>query len=46
MKYECDVIRDLIPLYIDDVASTASRRMVEEHLAECLKRRSISRKKT
>ena len=41
MKYECDVIRDLIPLYIDDVASTASRRMVEEHLAECADCRAL-----
>ena len=35
MKYSCDLIRDLLPLYIDDVASPSSRRMVEEHLAEC-----------
>lgn len=35
MKYSCDIVRDLIPLYIDDVASRASRQMVEEHLAEC-----------
>ena len=41
MKYECDVIRDLIPLYIDDVASKASRRMVEEHLAECADCRAL-----
>ena len=35
MKYSCDIIRDLLPLYIDDVASASSRQMVEEHLAEC-----------
>ncbi len=35
MKYNCDIIRDLLPLYIDDVASVSSRQMVEEHLQEC-----------
>ena len=35
MKYKCEIIRDLIPLYIDDVASPSSRLMVEEHLEEC-----------
>ncbi len=35
MKHSCDIIRDLLPLYIDDVASPSSRQMVEEHLAEC-----------
>ena len=35
MKYSCDIILDLLPLYIDDVASPSSRQMVEEHLAEC-----------
>ncbi len=35
MKYECEVIRDLLPLYADDVCSAGSRKMVEEHLEEC-----------
>ena len=35
MKYSCEIIRDLLPLYVDDVASPPSRQMVEEHLAEC-----------
>ena len=35
MKNSCDVIRDLLPLYADDACSEGSRRMVEEHLAEC-----------
>ena len=35
MKYSCEVVRDLIPLYLDDVASASSRRVVEAHLAEC-----------
>jgi hypothetical protein len=35
MKYPCEVIRDLLPLYIDGCCSEGSRRMVEEHLDEC-----------
>lgn len=35
MKVECEVIRDLMPLYVDGAASEGSRAMVEEHLAEC-----------
>ena len=32
---KCDVIQDLIPLYFDEVASEASREMVDEHINEC-----------
>ena len=35
MKYPCETIRDLLPLYIDSVCSDASREIVEEHLADC-----------
>ena len=35
MKYDCDMICDLLPLYIDDACSEASAKAVEEHLAEC-----------
>ena len=35
MKYDCEVIRDLLPLYADNVCSGKSRSMVEEHLQEC-----------
>lgn len=31
----CQIIRDLLPLYCDDVCSVESRRAVEEHLAGC-----------
>ncbi len=34
-RIPCDVIRDLLPLYIDDVCSEKSKLLVEEHLAEC-----------
>ena len=35
MKTECDVIRDLLPLYADDACSTQSRMLVEAHMEEC-----------
>ncbi len=34
-KIPCDVIRDLLPLYIDDICSEKSHSLVEEHLEEC-----------
>ena len=35
MNYPCDTIKDLLPLYHDDVCSDASRQIVDEHLQEC-----------
>ena len=35
MKMNCDVIRDLLPLYADEVCSEASKALVEEHLQSC-----------
>ena len=35
MKTDCNVIRDLLPLYADEVCSSESRAMVDEHLQEC-----------
>lgn len=35
MKIKCDVINDLLPLYVDDVLSDASRELVDEHIKEC-----------
>ena len=35
MKYDCDMIRDLLPLYADKACSQRSREIVEEHLQEC-----------
>ena len=37
----CDVIKDLIPLYYDDVASEGSRELVDEHLKDCAGCREI-----
>ena len=31
----CDVIQDLMPLYIEHMCSTESRKLVEAHMAEC-----------
>lgn len=44
MKYNCDVIQDLLPLYQDQVCSDASKTMVEEHLNECEKCKDIADK--
>ena len=35
MTYPCPVIRDLLPLYLDEVLSPESMTVVEQHLAEC-----------
>ena len=34
-KMDCDIIRDLLPLYVDDVVSDATRQAVDDHLAGC-----------
>lgn len=35
MKMDCDVIRDLLPLYTENMLSQKSQDLVEEHLADC-----------
>ena len=35
MKHECEVVRDLMPLYVDGTASERSCAMVDEHAEEC-----------
>ena len=35
MINNCDIIKDLLPLYADDVCSPSSREMIETHLREC-----------
>jgi len=35
MQIKCEVIEDLLPLYIDEVCSDESKRLVEEHLEGC-----------
>ena len=34
MKISCNIIEDLLPLYVDDMVSEDSRQLVEEHLKE------------
>lgn len=40
MTYPCGIIRDLLPLYIDNVCNDESKQAVENHLSECEKCRS------
>ena len=35
MKLNCDVIKDLLPLYADQICSEESRALVAEHLTDC-----------
>ncbi len=41
MNYPCGIIRDLLPLYHDDVCSTETRNAVEKHCAGCADCRKI-----
>ena len=41
MKVDCDVIRDLLPLYADKACSERSCEIVEEHLQECVDCRNL-----
>ena len=34
-KFSCDTVRDMLPLYVDDIVSDDTRAIVEEHLAFC-----------
>jgi len=34
-KKECDIIKDLLPSYVDNICSEASREWIEAHLTEC-----------
>ena len=34
-KISCDIIKDLLPLYIDGVCSSDSIDLIEEHLKDC-----------
>lgn len=35
MKISCNMIRDILPLYVEDMASQDTRDLVEEHIASC-----------
>lgn len=34
-KRECDIIKDLLPSYVDEICSEASKEWIEEHLKGC-----------
>lgn len=40
-KYNCDVIRDLLPGYIDNILSDTGSELVKKHLGECEECRKI-----
>lgn len=35
MKLSCEIVKDLLPLYMDEVCSPESRKAVEEHMKAC-----------
>lgn len=35
MKITCDIIKDLLPLYAEDMVSQDSKKLVDEHLCTC-----------
>ena len=41
MKYSCDLIQDLLPLYCDQVCSKDSAEAVKEHISTCENCRNI-----
>lgn len=40
MRFNCEIIGDLLPLYYDGVCSNESKNIVEEHIAKCEKCRN------
>ncbi len=44
MKFTCDVVTDLYPLYKDGLASADSREAIKEHLKECEECRNFYRR--
>ncbi len=34
-EFECDLVRDLLPIYMDGNASKESKEIVEKHIASC-----------
>lgn len=43
-QMDCDVIRDLLPLYADEACSEKSRALVNEHLLDCADCRELLQK--
>ncbi len=36
-RFNCEVIEDILPLYVEDMESPSTKALVEEHLADCEK---------
>ena len=34
-RVNCDIVRDLLPSYLDGICSESSRKAVEQHTSEC-----------
>lgn len=34
-KVDCEIINDVLPLYVEGIASNSTKKMVEEHIAQC-----------
>ncbi|WP_176222268.1 zf-HC2 domain-containing protein [Tuberibacillus sp. Marseille-P3662] len=41
MKKHCEIIEDLLPLYVDQVTNTETKMFVTDHLTECERCRQI-----
>ena len=41
MKKECAIVQDMLVLYEDDCLQEESRKMVEDHIAECQECRRV-----
>ena len=35
MKISCNVIKDILPLYVENMVSGETREFVDDHLCEC-----------
>ena len=35
MNKDCEIVRDLIPLYVDDVCSNETKKLVNKHFEKC-----------
>lgn len=35
MSKQCDIVQDMLPLYVDEACSEATTEMIKEHLASC-----------
>lgn len=43
-QFNCEITEDLLPLYVEEMASPSSKKLVEEHLADCKACRNLAEK--